>query len=327
MAYVKKEKVNEIVVCGELIDFINDKSGTTSTGNPYFRYTMRIETNKETKETHDVEFMEFATMFDGKENPRYKAMCTAFEEYRSRVTDGVGEVVRVTGKLVTNSYVSKNEKAIVNKLVLKGERMHRDRGDEKEHEEGKFDFCAKFEGIGFIDKVEEVDGKLVVSTLINEYKSKNKGAVGHLIDMYVTNPDMIEGAKDYLQVDDVVTIGALLVDMVETKFLPESETKELEKRKVSGFGTGIQKAKEYNEWVEKENARRKKLREEGLQIHKESLELTGADLKLDEDFITEGNYPFEKDDINDMLDGVYKIQDDLQAELNMLNINNSDVPF
>ena len=327
MAYVKKEKVNEIVVCGELIDFVNYKYGVASNGNAYLRYAMRIETNKETKETHDVEFMEFAVGFDGKENPRYKAMVTAYEEYRSRTMDDVGEVVRVTGKLVTNSYVSKNEQAVVNKLVLKGERMHRDKGDEKEHEKGMFEFCAKFEGIGFIDKVEEVDGKLVVSTLINEYKSKNKGAVGHLVDMYVTNPDMIEGAKDYLQVDDVVTIGALLVDMVEVKFLPESETKELEKRKVSGFGTGIQKAKEYNEWVEKENERRKKLREEGLQIHRESLEMTGADLKLDEDFITEGNYPFEKDDINDMLDGVYKIQDDLQAELNMLQVNNSDVPF
>ena len=82
-----KTIVNQVIIAGELIDFVNVKSGVSKNGNEYFKFNMVIETNKETSEQHQVEFFEMKNNFDGKENPRFKSMVTAYEEYKSRVTD------------------------------------------------------------------------------------------------------------------------------------------------------------------------------------------------------------------------------------------------
>ena len=51
-------KTNECVVCGEIVDFLNVKDGVTKAGVPWFKYTLRIQTDKETSEYHDVDFFE-----------------------------------------------------------------------------------------------------------------------------------------------------------------------------------------------------------------------------------------------------------------------------
>ena len=77
-----KTIVNQVIIAGELIDFVNVKSGVSKNGNEYFKFNMVIETNKETSEQHQVEFFEMKNNFDGKENPRFKSMITAYEEYK-----------------------------------------------------------------------------------------------------------------------------------------------------------------------------------------------------------------------------------------------------
>lgn len=321
---MEKEIVNQFVICGELLDFTNVKAGTSKTGKEYFKYTMKVETDKATGEAHDVEFFEMKESFDGSENGRYKAMCTAYEKYKTRVEDKVGDIVRLNGRLTTNSYVSQGE--IVNKLILSGSYMtHKDENNDKE--EGYFDSCAIFNGVAFIDKIEELEDKVVVSALINEYKSKNKGSKGHLVDLIATEKDIIEGVKAMFKEEMVLPVGAKLVDMVEVVFLDEEKTKELEKKEMVGFGTGLEDIKKHNQWVEKENERRKVLREEGLKVHREVLSITGCTAPLSIEEIEEKELPFEKFDIDEMFDGVYKIQDDLANELKLQKVSDADVPF
>ena len=127
--------------------------------------------------------------------------------------------------------------------------------------------------------------------------------------------------------DMIIPIGARLVDLVETVFLEEEKTQELEKKEMVGFGTGLDDIKEYNEWVEKENERRKVLREEGIKVHKETLSIIGCTAPINEDEVEEKGLPFEKMDIDEMFDDIYRIQDELNAELQMQQVNDQDVPF
>lgn len=319
----KKEIVNQFVVCGELLDFVNVKAATSKSGSEYFKYTMRVETNKETGEIHDVEYFEMKYNYDGSENSKYKAMCTAYENYRTRVEDEVGEIVRLNGRLKTNSYISQGE--IVNKIVLSGSYMtHKEENDERD--EHYFDPCAIFKGVIFIDKMEELEDKVIISALINEYKSK-KGSKGHLVELIADSKDTISGVKSMFKEDMIIPIGARLVDLVETVFLEEEKTQELEKKEMVGFGTGLDDIKEYNEWVEKENERRKVLREEGIKVHKETLSIIGCTAPINEDEVEEKGLPFEKMDIDEMFDDIYRIQDELNAELQMQQVNDQDVPF
>lgn len=213
--------------------------------------------------------------FNGKENGRYKAMVTVYEESKAIATDGEGDIIRVVGRLATESYVSKTENKIVNKLVVKGTYMNRKKEGEKEKTEGYFDPVAIFKGVMFVDKMEELEDKLVITGVINEYKSK-KATVGHRVEFICDEKESIEGMKSLVKIDDVANIGAFIKDIVEVKFLPEEETKELPLREVKGFGSAIEDAKKENERIEKENARRKELRENGLQIHKQGLVVSGS---------------------------------------------------
>lgn len=324
------EKVinNQVVICGELIDFVNVKKGETKTGNEYFKYDMVIETNKETCEQHQVTFFEMRDGFNGKENGRWKAMYTAYDEvegYKSRVTHGKGEIVRVTGRLAIESYVSKNENKIVDKIVVKGQYFSRLKEGEKEKEPGYFDSCATFKGTMFVDKMEETEDKLIIKGLVNEYKSKNK-ILGHLVEFVCDNKESIEGMKSLVKETDVANIGCVLQDIVETRFLPEEETKELPLKEVKGFGTAVEDAKRENEKIKKENARRKELRENGIQVHRTGLIVTGSAGAYTQEEIEEKELPFDKDSINDMFDDIYYKQDMLNAQLGDLN-SSDEVPF
>lgn len=319
----KKEIVNSVVVCGELIDFLDVKAATSKSGRDYFKYTMRVETNKETGEMHDVEYFEMKDSYDGSENGRYKAMCTAYETYKTRAEDKVGDIVRLNGKLVTNSYISQDK--IVNKLVLSGSYMtHKEENDERD--ESYFDPCAVFNGVAFIDKIEESEDKVTVSALINEYKSK-KSSKGHLVELIANDEGAIAGVKSMFKEDMIIPVGAKLVDLVETVFLDEEKTEELPMKEMVGFGTGLDEIKKYNEWAEKENERRKVLREEGIKVHRETLSITGCTAPIGEDEVEERGLPFEKVDIDEMFDDIYRVQDELNAELQMQQVNNQDVPF
>lgn len=324
----KKEIVNQVVITGEVIDFIDVKKGVAKNGNAYFGYTLRLETDKDTNEIHDVEFFEFETTFSGESNNKYKGMCTAYETYKSRVSDEVGEIVRVTGKLTINSYVSKNDLKIVNKVVVKGQYMHsKAEGTEKEIEEGAFEPCAIFKGIIFVDKMNKIsEEQLEISALINEYKSEKK-IIGHSINIMANGKDIVGGVESLFSEDTIAKVGLNLVDLVETIYLDEDKTVELEKRELIGFGTGLDEIKQYNEWVEKENERRKILREEGIKVHKQILEITGCSRIFTEEDIEKESLPFEKIDVDDMFDNIYRDQDELENELSMLKVDSQEVPF
>ena len=320
-------KTNECVICGEIVDFLNVKDGVSSkTGVPWFRYTLRIQTDKETGEYYDVDFFEMKNRFDGKENGKYKAMITIYEEAKAIVTDGEGDIIRVTGKLATESYVSKTENKIINKLIVKGDYMNRKKEGEKEKTEGYFDPVAIFKGVMFVDKMEELEDKLVITGVVNEYKSK-KATVGHRVEFICDEPASIEGMKSLVKIDDVANIGAYIKDIVEVKFLPEEETKELPLREIKGFGTAVEDAKKENERIKKENERRKELRENGIKIHKQALVVSGSSGAYTKEEIEENDMPFTTDDINDMLDGIEDKMADLEAQLTYDNINDEDIPF
>ena len=322
---MEKIKVNECIIAGEIVDFLNVKDGVSKAGVPWFKYTLRIQTDKETSEYHDVDFFEMRDTFNGKENGRYKAMVTVYEESKAIATDGEGDIIRVVGRLATESYVSKTENKIVNKLIVKGVYMNRKKEGEKEKTEGYFDPVAIFKGVMFVDKMEELEDKLVITGVVNEYKSK-KATVGHRVEFICDEPASIEGTKSLVKVDDVANIGAYIKDIVEVKFLPEEETKELPLREIKGFGTAVEDAKRENERIEKENARRKELRENGLQIHKQGLVVSGSSGAYTKQEIEENDMPFADYDINDMLDGIEDKMADLEAQLTYDNMN-EDIPF
>ena len=115
--------------------------------------------------------------------------------------------------------------------------------------------------------------------------------------------------------------------MEENKRIEEvKETKELPLREIKGFGTAVEDAKRENEKIEKENARRKELREKGLQIHKQGLVVSGSSGAYTKQEIEENDMPFTSEDINDMLDGIEDKMADLEAQLTYDNMN-EDVPF
>lgn len=317
----KREIINQIVVCGELVDFLRFEKKVSKTGKEYIKYTVRVETNKDTQEQYDIEFFEMKTDFNGGENANYKGLLTAYETYRSIATDGVGEQVRITGKLVKNAYVSNGE--IVDKIVLQGKYItHKKEEDKDEY----FETCAIFKGIIFVDKVINEDNKVIISSLVNEKKT-SKVTKGHLVDIIADEPDTIAGVNEMFKEDMVIPVGAKLVDVIDTVFLPEEDTKELDKKKEIGFGTGLEDIRKYNEWVEKENERRKPLREEGLKVHKIEVKITGCTENISSDIIEEKEIPFLKDDINEMFDDIYSIQDDLNAEVQQYKIDNMNIPF
>ena len=108
--------------------------------------------------------------------------------------------------------------------------------------------------------------------------------------------------------------------------LQKEETKELPLREIKGFGSAIEDAKKENERIEKENARRKELRENGLQIHKQGLVVSGSSGAYTKEEIEENDMPFTTDDINDMLDSIENKMAELEAQLTYDNMN-EDVPF
>ena len=68
------------------------------------------------------------------------------------------------------------------------------------------------------------------------------------------------------------------------------------------------------------------MRENGLQIHKQGLVVSGSSSAYTKEEIEENDMPFTSEDINDMLDGIEDKMADLEAQLTYDNMN-EDVPF
>ena len=150
--------------------------------------------------------------------------------------------------------------------------------------------------------------------------------VVHIVEFICDEKESIEGMKSLVKVDDVANIGAFIKDIVEVRFLPEEETKELPLREIKGFGTAVEDAKKENERIKKENERRKELRENGIKIHKQALVVSGSSGAYTKEEIEENDMPFTSEDINDMITLIEDKIYDLEAQLTYDNMNN-DIPF
>ena len=312
---MNKQIVNLVNVTGELIDIVNVKEGSTKAGNnDYFKYELKLETNPETGETINVEFFSMKYDMNGDIRKMYKAMDTIYAEAKSRVTDGKGDVIKVLGSLTTNSYVTKNGE-IVNNIVIKGNSMTREKGNEKV----KFVPGATVQCLGLIDKVEKIDEETVkFEVLINEYKSA-KSIEGHMVELYAKGKGAVQGTS-HLEKDMLVPFGAEIVNHVETIFLPEEDTELIDTE--GAWGTELER-------IEKENERRTKLREEGIKRYTTKVVLTGARKPLTDEEIEEQELPFDNDSINDMFEAIDDMRQDLENEAAMKKMgdDDQDVPF
>lgn len=306
-----KEVQNLVVVAGELIDLVDVKEDQGKSGNTYFKYTAKIET--EPGQTFDVEFFTMKHGMEGEVKKLYKAMDTIEREAKTRVKDGKGDTIRCTGAITINSYVSNNE--IVNKLVIKGNSMHRDKGLEKEKD--MFKTGATLKCVGLVDEIDNVsEEKTVFRTLVNEYKSK-KDTIGHIIELVAEGKGAVEGTSA-IEKDNIIPFGAKLVNDVETVFLPEEDTCELSTE--GAWGSMLEE-------IEKKNETRKRLREEGIKKYTTKLVLTGNKSALTIEEIEEQGLNFTDDDINDMLDNIDEKMKELEDKIEIGKVDNSDVPF
>lgn len=312
---MNKQIVNLVNVTGELIDIVNVKEGSTKAGNnDYFKYELKLETNPKTGETINVEFFSMKYDMNGDIRKMYKAMDTIYAEAKSRVTDGKGDVIKVLGSLTTNSYVTKNGE-IVNNIVIKGNSMTREKGNEKV----KFVPGATVQCLGLIDKVEKIDDETTkFEVLVNEYKT-TKSIKGHIIELYAKGKGAVEGTS-HLEKDMLVPFGAEIVNDVETIFLPEEDTELIDTE--GAWGTELER-------IEKENERRTKLREEGIKRYTTKVVLTGARKPLTDEEIEEQELPFDNDSINDMFEAIDDMRQDLENEAAMKKMgdDDQDVPF
>lgn len=313
-----KDVINQFVVCGEVVDFKNVKEG-----EKFLRYDLIVDVNGE---QHTLFFQEFKTKFDGSENKRYTAMLTVYNNYRAKAYDNEGEKIRATGKVNINRYINKDGE-IVEGLRLKVDYITHMEENEKHPED--FEPCAVFNCVGYIDKIEkESDEKVSVDVMVNDFKYNGK-IKGHMVKMLALDENAIAGVESMFKEKMIIPIGCKISDVVETKFLPEDKTKELPMKEMIGFGTGLQEIKEYNEWAEKENERRAKLREEGIQIHNDTLVITGCTAPISEEEVVERELPYEKYDLDDMLNAYDDEMDKLRNEVAMKNIENINdgIPF
>ena len=230
------------------------------------------------------------------------------------MTDGKGDVIKVLGSLTTNSYVTKNGE-IVNNIVIKGNSMTREKGNEKV----KFVPGATVQCLGLIDKVEKIDDETTkFEVLVNEYKT-TKSIKGHIIELYAKGKGAVEGTS-HLEKDMLVPFGAEIVNDVETIFLPEEDTELIDTE--GAWGTELER-------IEKENERRTKLREEGIKRYTTKVVLTGARKPLTDEEIEEQELPFDNDSINDMFEAIDDMRQDLENEAAMkkMGSEDEDIPF
>lgn len=289
--------VNNFVVCGEVLDVTNYREYNTGKENECFGYTLKIETNKETKESLDIEFFVQST------SKFAKGLGTVYEEVKTRANDGEGEIVRCTGKLTNNIYFSEGE--IVEKLVLSGAFCNRQ--SDPKNKKMNFEPCAKFDTLVY---VQEVEGERITG-LVNEYAGKK--IKGHVFDYSIG--ETAKGIEKVTKKDGLSTFSGNIISVVETKFLPEDKTREIDTE--GYFGTELER-------IEKINEQKRKLREEGVKVNKTHLVITGGRANVSMETIEEQELPYTKEDIEDML---YNIDDVIKELEKKNNVQTDEVPF
>lgn len=316
----RREKENQFVVCGEIIDIVNFDEKNIGEANEWWKYTLRIETNPETQETIDVEF--FTTVSNETKN---KSMTTVYETVKTRAKDGKGTIVRCTGSLSSNDHYSKGE--FVKKAVLNGSFCNR----QGEKGSDKYDFtpCATFKALGLVNEVIEEEGKLILDCLVNEYKTKNGKIKGGYIDFVVTGEKDIKGLSGQIkrtkeQVDEKFILMPLSGKILkEIEIIEADESQLIEENSEDAWG-------DFEEEIEKRNEYKRDLKENGIRKEKLLLKLVGAKKGLSKEQVEENGYPFGEYDIKDMVDAYEHTLEDsrLRDEEKMSKtISDSEVPF
>lgn len=319
MAKLNKEVVNQFVVCGKVLDITNFKEGNIGQPNEYFGFTVKVLVDEEANEVIPVEFFTTAKM----EN-RFKSFDTLYSELKTVANDGEegADVVRITGKLTDNSYYSKGE--LVKKMVLSAEYCNR----KKDKPNDKFVTGATFKALALIDKVNEVDDKLVLNTLINNYKSKNGKIAGENLEIVVEGDKFIKGFDKMLEKTEskspgftLMPVSGKVVNDVEIIKVDESEL--IEEDVEDSFGDFVDE-------VEERNAHKRDLKENGIRREHLALRLTGAKVGITKEEVEEKEYPYDSMDIEDMWDIICdKMLKNKERDASKMGlvIDDGDVPF
>lgn len=317
MSKDKKIVVNQFVVCGEIVDIINFNEYNLNTPKECWKFTLKIETNKETGETHEVEF--FTMVSNEKTNAN---MTTIYETVKTKVKDGEGTIVRCTGTIGSNDYYKDGE--LIKKPVLNGSFCNRKDGTSKY----SFEPCATFKVVGLVKDVIEEDEKLILDTLLNEYKTKNGKIKGAYVDFELSDEigkngltKMISKTKENNGDFVVMPLSGLLKKEIEV--IEVDESKLIEESVEDAWG-------DFEEEIEKSNERKRDLKENGLRREKLVLELKGAKVGFSKEDVKDKELPFDEYDIKDMIDAIEHALDDSKAKDDKKRadeIKNEEVPF
>lgn len=278
----KKINFNVCYIRGEVLDIYNIRRIGEGQSWEKLCYELKIQTGED--EIVTVEAFENVFGWDGEESNKYKGLLTICNEVQTRAESGKGDMVNCNCTAVNNSYYSNGE--LIEKTILLLNYVNRQKDGEK-IEPGTF-----WSIYGMIEEENESEGKLELKCLTNEYMSKN-ATKGTYLNFEIEGED-VEALKEMVRVGDVVNFEGEIKTVIETIFLPEEETAELE---VKGLGTKREK-------LIKENERRRKLREEGVKKSSVKFVITGADDPLNEEDLAET--PFEEDRLRDMLERLEK---------------------
>lgn len=319
MANKKEEKIviNNFVVTGEVIDIVNFAEYNLGEVSECWKYTLRIETNPETGETHDVEY--FTTVSNETKNA---SMTTIYESVKTRVKNGEGTVVRCTGTIGSNDYYKDGE--LIKKPVLNGSFCNRKESGSKY----SFEPCATFKAAALIRDVIENEGNITLDTLLNEYKSKNGKIKGGYVDFELSDEKGIKGLNKMIDKTKELNGDFILMPLSgilkkEIEIIEVDENELIEESTEDAWG-------DFEEEIERSNERKRKIKEEGLRREKLVLELTGAKVGFSKEIVKSKNLPFDQYDIKDMIDAIEHALDDskIKDEEKMAKeVKNSETPF
>ena len=309
MSMEKKLIGNFVEVAGTVMDVYGDRVVGQGSDWEVFEYMMKIRVEED---------QIFEVKFRAKKSSKlYNGFVTIYDEIKTVAESGdEADRIRVTGKLVANSFYSKG------KLYEKVEIVVNSANREKEK---KFDNNASFAVLGYIEEHKKLeDGTANIKALINEYSFNGK-VRGHEVNFNVADKEEVD---DYLEFFKEKTVCSLEGMLVNKRVKVEIDPKDLEELSTKGT-IGSAKKK-----IMAENERRKKLREEGVFRNEMVLELTGGveDISLEE--IEHHKYPFLKEDIQDMIDDIDERLDKSQAKDKERNpsaysvgVDEDDLPF
>lgn len=276
---------NRVIIAGEIASIFDDR--TIGAGETWERFGYKMKIKVSDDESFDVKFDSNVYKYGTtEENPKFKGFETLFREAKTIEDDEIGDKVICYCKVIDNSFYQKGE--LIENIEYVVDVATRDKG------KGKFNPSALFEIYGRIEDIIDNEDKTVdVKLLVNDYAS-SKSIKGHLINMKITEQDIIDGFKETFKVGDISLFEGY-VKIIKTRV--EIPPEQLEEVEIRGLG---RRRKE----LEEENERRKKLREEGRFTYKVVLCIDGSDLPLSEDEIRECELPLLPQDCEDMLIGI-----------------------